>query len=104
MITLRIDFPHGVYRAAEPTAPDHPEYPPAPDRVFQAMVASACEQSIDPAPLAALESAPTLWCGRAELIHSGTNWVPGAFIKTGQRPNVERARPAVRVTQPLESV
>lgn len=101
MITLRIDFPHGVYRAAEPTAPDLPEYPPAPDRVFQAMVASACEQSIDPEPLRALESAPEIWCGPAEPIHSGVNYVPGAFLTAGKRENVERARPEVRVTQPV---
>jgi len=101
MITLRIDFPHGVYRAAEPTAPDHPEYPPAPDRVFQALVASACEQGIDPAPLQALEAAPELWCGMAEQIHTGINYVPGAFTVAGKRQAVERARPEVRVTQPV---
>ncbi|MBP8282867.1 MAG: type I-U CRISPR-associated protein Cas5/Cas6, partial [Chromatiaceae bacterium] len=101
MITLRIDFPHGVYRAAEPTAPDHPEYPPAPDRVFQALVASACEQGIDPAPLQALEAAPELWCGMAERIHTGINYVPGAFTVAGKRQAVERARPEVRVTQPV---
>ncbi|WP_295443545.1 type I-U CRISPR-associated protein Csb2 [uncultured Thiodictyon sp.] len=100
MINLRIEFSHGVYRAAEPTAPDLPEYPPAPDRVFQALVSSACEQGIDPAPLTALESAPNIWCAPAERIHTGTNYVPGAFI-AGGRPNVERARPEVRVTAPV---
>jgi CRISPR-associated protein Csb2 len=101
MITLRIDFPHGVYRAAEPTAPDHPEYPPAPDRVFQALVASACEQSLDPSPLVALESAPEIRCATAERIYTGVNYVPGAFVSAGQRPNVERPRPEVRVSQPV---
>ena len=101
MIILRIDFPHGVYRAAEPTAPDQPEYPPAPDRVFQALVASACEQGIDPGPLQALEAAPTLWLGLAERIHTGTNFVPGAFIEAGKHTPVKRERPEVRVTRPV---
>lgn len=101
MITLRIDFTHGVYRAAEPTAPDHPEYPPAPDRVFQALVASACELALDPAPLMALESPPDLWCGPAERIHTGVNYVPGAFLVAGRRPPVARARPEVRVIHPV---
>lgn len=101
MITLRIDFAHGVYRAAEPTAPDHPEYPPAPDRVFQAMVASACEQSIDPTPLMALESAPEIHCAPAERILTGANYVPGAFFAEKKRPLVERPRPEVRVTGPV---
>ena len=101
MIILRIDFPHGVYRAAEPTAPDHPEYPPAPDRVFQALVASACEQGIDPGPLQALEAAPTLWLGLAERIPTGINFVPGAFIEAGKHTPVKRERPEVRVTRPV---
>lgn len=103
MITLRIRFCHGVYRAAEPTAPDLPEYPPAPDRVFQALVASACEQSIDPQPLTALESAPEIWCAVAQRIDTGINYVPGAYIVGGRRgDNVERARPEVRVTEPVD--
>ena len=105
MITLRIAFNHGVYRAAEPTAPEEPEYPPAPERVFQALVASACEQGIDPTPLAALESAPEVWCPIAERIHTGINYVPMSFLKKGSNNGPwdlgERARPEVRVTRPV---
>lgn len=80
MLSLRIDFLNGVYHAADPDNPTLPEWPPAPDRVFQALVAAAYGGRHDPAPLRALEGHwPELLFGHARVAKSGINFVPAAY-------------------------
>ena len=61
MLALRIDFLSGVYHAADPTAHSAPEWPPHPDRIFQALVAASYTNGIDPTPLRKLEARTRSW-------------------------------------------
>ena len=93
MVVIRVDFLRGCYVAEEPTAKGSPEWPPAPARLFAALVSSAYAIDVDPAPLTALESAPELRFGEATAAPGSVNYVPAAFIKAGNRPNRETLRP-----------
>lgn len=80
MLDLRIDFLNGVYHAADPDTPSLPEWPPAPDRVFQALVAAAYGGGHDPAPLRALEGGyPELRFGPARIANGGLCFVPAGY-------------------------
>jgi CRISPR-associated protein Csb2 len=94
MIVIQAEFLRGCYVAAEPTAPESPEWPPAPARLFAALVASAYALGLDPSPLLALESAPEVRFGRALLAPGVINYTPAAFITAkGGRPNRAIYRP-----------
>lgn len=81
MLALRIDFPNQVYHAANPMAHREPEWPPHPDRVFQALVAAAYGVGIDPAPLRHLEGqAPELAFGEARASRTGALYTPAAWL------------------------
>ena len=103
MVVIRVDFLRGAYVAAEPTALETCEWPPAPARVFAALVAGAYAIGVDPAPLAALESAPEVRFGDEALAAPGhVNYAPAAFFKAGSRPNRETHRPQmVRIASPV---
>ena len=81
MLALRIDFLNGVYHAADPSAHRSPEWPPHPDRVFQALVAGAYRSGANPAPLQALEdTAPELAFGSwPPSLQGATLYVPAAY-------------------------
>ena len=93
MVVVRVDFLRGAYVAAEPTATGTCEWPPAPARLFSALVAGAYAIGADPAPLAALESPPEIRFGNATAVPGGINYVPAAFIHTKGRQNRETRRP-----------
>ena len=93
MVAVRVDFLRGAYVAAEPTAPGAPEWPPAPARLFAALVSGAYAIGVDPAPLAALESAPEVRFGNALAAPGGIVYAPAAFMSGGTRPNREIRRP-----------
>jgi len=81
MLALRIDFLNGVYHAADPSAYHEPEWPPHPDRVFQALVAAAYGTGIPPAPLRALEGqAPELAYGDARNSRTGSIYTAAAWL------------------------
>jgi CRISPR-associated protein Csb2 len=80
MLALRIEFLNGVYHAADPTAHSAPEWPPHPDRVFQALVAAAYGTGIDTKPLRELEGqAPELAFGDSLAVQGATVYVPAAY-------------------------
>ncbi|MBN8514520.1 type I-U CRISPR-associated protein Csb2 [Accumulibacter sp.] len=86
MLALRIDFLNRLYHAADPTAYRAPEWPPHPDRVFQALVASAYGTAISPAPLRALEGqAPELAFGDARTGLTGSIYTAAAWLEKSKR-------------------
>jgi CRISPR-associated protein Csb2 len=93
MVIIRADFLRGQYIAAEPTATASPEWPPAPARLFAAMVSAAYAIGVDPELLTVLESAPEVRFGNATATPGGVNYVPAAFVSAKGRPNRETRRP-----------
>ena len=80
MLALRIDFLNGTYHAADPSAPASPEWPPAPDRLYQALVAAAYGSGLDPSPLRELEGhPPEIVFGHAQAVQGATLYVPAAY-------------------------
>lgn len=80
MVVLRIVFLNGVYHAADPTAHTLPEWPPHPDRVFQALVSAAYGTGLDPTPLRELEGQPPeVVFGAAHAVYGATHYVPAAY-------------------------
>ena len=80
MLALRIDFLNGVYHAADPTAHSDPEWPPHPDRIFQALVAAAYGAGLNPSPLKELEGiCPELIFGDTRAVLPATVYVPAAY-------------------------
>ena len=108
MLVLRIDFLNGVYHAADPTAHRQSEWPPHPDRLFQALVAAAYGSGISPEPLRALEgAAPELVFAAAEAAVSGSLYPPATWLErpTGEpwkRTNVIKHDPVrVGISDPV---
>jgi CRISPR-associated protein Csb2 len=94
MVAIQAQFLRGCFVAADPTAVERPEWPPAPARLFSALVASAYAIGMDPAPLAALESAPEVRFGHALPAPGTINYAPAAFLSSdGGRPNRPLYRP-----------
>lgn len=80
MLALRVEFLNGVYHAADSSTPSLSEWPPHPDRLYQALVAAAYGCGLDPAPLRALEDyAPDIAYGHARPAQTGTVFVPAAY-------------------------
>jgi CRISPR-associated protein Csb2 len=101
VLSLRIDFLNGVYHAADPDMPRLPEWPPAPDRIFQALVAAAYGGGHDPSPLRALEGqAPELRFGPARVLETGVCFVPAAY--KAKQGRVSKFDPQmVEITDPV---
>lgn len=95
MVIIQAEFLRGCYVAADPTATEQPEWPPAPARLFSALVASAYALGRDPSPLSALETAPEVRFGPAVPAPGAVNYAPAAFIHAakGERPNRAIHRP-----------
>ena len=92
MLALQIDFIGGTYHATDPYARTTPEWPPAPDRVFQALIDAAASLGFPLEPLTALEHAPSIHFGPA--LPAGTElkpYVPSAFM--GRPDHVEKRIP-----------
>lgn len=87
MITIQIEF-LGVPKLSDPSNPCYAEWPPAPDRVFQALVATAGETGQDMNVLRYLESAPLITCGEAQCARGPVHHVPSNFKPQHQRTPV----------------
>lgn len=107
MLTLKVEFLNGTYHAADPINPTRPEWPPSPDRVFQALVDAAAALALPLAPLRALERPPEIAFGGAVAVYGTTVYVPAAFTegKTAaphSRSPVAKADPImVDITDPV---
>lgn len=101
MFALRVDFLNGVYRAADSSTPSLPEWPPHPDRVYQALVAAAYGCGIDPTPLRTLEAhAPDIVYGPARPAQNGIVFVPAAY-KAKQSRVLKYDPLMVQITDPV---
>ena len=106
MLLIQVEFLRGIFAASEPTATQSTEWPPAPARLFSALVAGAYSIGADPAPLTALETAPQVWFGDALSAAGGRAFAPAAYLAKGKtgwsRPGRPLHRPQmVRVSDPL---
>ena len=108
MLALRIDFLNDTYHAADPTAHTAPEWPPHPDRVFQALVAAAYGTGIDPTPLRKLEGlSPQLAFGdacaaRTGCIYTAATWLEKTNREPWSRTNVVKFDPVmVGISDPV---
>lgn len=80
MLVLRIDFLNGVFHASDPCEPHMSEWPPHPDRLYQALVAAAYECELDPTPVRVLEGlAPDILYGEAKEAQHEMLSVPAAY-------------------------
>ncbi|MBP6582485.1 MAG: type I-U CRISPR-associated protein Cas5/Cas6 [Chromatiaceae bacterium] len=93
MIVIQAEFLRGCYVAADPTRIEAPEWPPAPARLFSALVASAYALGLDPGPLTTLELAPEVRHGDALKAPGTINYVSQAFFNKGDRPKQATRRP-----------
>lgn len=75
--SVRVEF-ISTPQLADPSSPQRAEWPPAPDRFFQAMVATAAETGQDMAPLRYLESAPAIEASNART-STTLRYVPDNF-------------------------
>jgi CRISPR-associated protein Csb2 len=82
MLIIEVAFPSGRCCTANFDAPDQPEWPPHPSRLFSALVASACQGAgLTEAKRAALEwleqqPPPLIAAPRADTSAAPTNYVP----------------------------
>ncbi len=102
MLALRIDFLNETYHAANPTAHTAPEWPPHPDRVFQALVAAAYGTGTDPTPLRELEGLqpPELafgdaWVARTGCLYTAATWLEKPNREPWSRTNVVKYDPVM---------
>ena len=95
MFAVQVCFLSGAYRAAEPTARRLPEWPPAPDRLYQALVAVA--DAAERPALTALEAAPEILHGTGAAMPGGKVYVPSAH----KHVKAERRDPATYVADPV---
>jgi len=106
VLLIQVEFLRGTFAASEPTATQSTEWPPAPARLFSALVAGAYSIGADPAPLTALETAPQVWFGDALPAPGGRGFAPAAYLAKGKtgwsRPGRPLHRPQmVGVSTPL---
>ncbi|WP_321530951.1 type I-U CRISPR-associated protein Csb2 [uncultured Desulfuromonas sp.] len=87
---------------SDPSSPRQGEWPPAPDRIFQALVATAAETGQDMQVLAHLESAPEVQASNAQRPLAPTGYVPANFKKNKRyHPNTARHLPVVLPENPV---
>ncbi len=67
---------------SDPSFPKYGEWPPAPDRLFQALVATAAETGCDISVLSCLESAPAVKASEAISSHAPLRYVPDNFRRS----------------------
>jgi CRISPR-associated protein Csb2 len=100
-IAVQIEFlviPH----LTDPAAPRWAEWPPAPDRVFQALVASAAECHLDWGVLRYLEAAPAIAASEALRGRAPQQYVPENFRRgSGYHQGTERYLPTAQPVSPL---
>ena len=102
-IALQIEF-LVTPQLSDPAAPQWAEWPPAPDRIFQALVATAAESGLDLAILRYLEAPPAIAASEALMAKAPRQFVPENFRRSsGYHPRAERFLPTVRPTSPLDN-
>ena len=69
---------------ADPSSPKYGEWPPAPDRVFQALVATAAETGKDIDLLSHFESAPAVQASSAVTSRAPLQYVPDNYRRSNQ--------------------
>lgn len=101
MVILRVDFLNDTFHAADPSDPQYPEWPPAPDRLYQALVAGAYGGRLDPFPLRTLEEhSPEIAYADAQAVHGATVYVPAAY--KAKQGRVSKYDPVmVGITEPV---
>ncbi len=103
-LTLEVEFLSGVAFAAQSPASDAPDWPPQPDRIFSALVASWALRGENPKEAAALQwleqlPPPQSIHSDAEYRLSAISFVPPNDPATGREGNVQ-VWPAARKRQP----
>ena len=87
---------------ADPSSPKYGEWPPAPDRVFQALVATAAETGKDLQLLRHLESPPAIQASEAILSRTPRRFVPENFRRSDRyHQGTERYLPTVLSDSPV---
>ncbi len=100
-IALQIEF-LVTPQLSDPAAPQWAEWPPAPDRIFQALVATAAESGLDLAILRYLEAPPAIAASEALMAKAPRQFVPENFRRSsGYHQGAERFLPTARPTSPL---
>jgi len=102
-MTLAIQFEFLVTpQLADPAQPEWGEWPPAPDRVFQALVATAAETGRNLAVLTALEHAPSICASVAMMTKAPLRYVPDNFRRSsGYHQGAARYLPTVLPDLPV---
>ena len=103
-MTLAIQFEFLVTpQLADPAQPVWGEWPPAPDRVLQALVATAAETNSSLSVLAVLEHAPSICAsGTWKLEKAPTRYVPENFRRSNAyHQGAARYLPTVHPYQPI---
>lgn len=102
-MTLAIQFEFLVTpQLADPAQPEWGEWPPAPDRVFQALVATAAETGRSLTVLAALEHAPSICASEAWITEAPLRYVPDNFRRSNTyHQGAARYLPSVLPHQPV---
>ena len=100
-IALQIEF-LVTPQLTDPAAPQWAEWPPAPDRVFQALVATAAESGLNLEVLRYLESPPAIAASEALMDRAPRQFVPENFRRSsGYHQGAERFLPTAQPTSPL---
>lgn len=100
-IALQIEF-LVTPQLTDPASPRWAEWPPAPDRVFQALVASAAECSLDWEVLRYLEVAPAIAASEALRGRAPPQYMPENFRRgSGYHQGTERYLPTAQPVSPL---
>ncbi|WP_028583706.1 type I-G CRISPR-associated protein Csb2 [Desulfogranum mediterraneum] len=87
---------------ASPSGPRYGEWPPAPDRVFQALVATAAETGKDMGVLTCLESAPGIQASEATMYAAPVRFVPENYRRSNRyHQGARRYLPTVHPQSPV---
>jgi len=100
-IGVQIEF-LGAVQLADPASPRIGEWPPAPDRIFQALVATAAETGQAMHLLTHLESAPAVQASRAQLDRGVVHYVPENYRRPDRyHKGAARYLPTVHPVSPV---
>lgn len=87
---------------SDPASPRYGEWPPAPDRIFQALVATAAETGQSMEILEHLEAPPTLQAGSAVISPAPLRYVPDNFRRNNRyHQGAARYLPTVLPDNPI---
>lgn len=87
---------------ADPSSPKYGEWPPAPDRLFQALVATAAETGKDMNVLVHFESAPAVQASGAQTTRAPLQYVPDNYRRSNcYHQGAARYLPTVTPDSPI---